>query len=463
MPATNPDDASNPGAGASAGAAESGAAGAIVELEITNVAHGGVFVARHEGRVVFVGDTMPGERVLARISDDRHAGFWRAEALEVLEASPHRRAHVWPEASVDRDPAIRAGGAEFGHIELAHQRELKGRVLTDALARMARVRRDVRVEAAPGDDEVNGLGWRTRVGLHVDESGVVGPYAARSHRVVPVASLPLATEAVRAAAPLTGTFPGAHSVDIVQDSDGEAHVLVARGAAATGVRGGRGTGARGRRRRPSAGRVFHEVEKPVLIRERVAGREFTLDARGFWQVHHSAAQTLFDAVRQTVAADAFDPDAANLDLYGGVGLLAAALGDRFGRGTRVTSVESSAAATRFAAANLADWAGASAVTDRTDRYLQRLLNSADAAERSRLRAGTVVLDPPRSGAGTTVVAQLAELAPAQLVYVACDPVALARDIALFAERGYELGALRAFDLFPHTHHLEAVAQLTRTS
>ena len=76
-----------------------------------------------------------------------------------------------------------------------------------------------------------------------------------------------------------------------------------------------------------------------------------------------------------------------------------------------------------------------------------------------LRGATVVLDPPRSGAGRAVVDRLAGAAAPQVVYVACDPVALARDVGLFAEHGYELEALRAFDLFPNTHHVEAVARL----
>ena len=77
----------------------------------------------------------------------------------------------------------------------------------------------------------------------------------------------------------------------------------------------------------------------------------------------------------------------------------------------------------------------------------------------RLRDATIVLDPPRAGAGREVVERLVELHPRQLVYVACDPVAFARDVGLFRERGYELDELRAYDLFPNTHHVEAVARL----
>lgn len=434
---------------------------AAVELEITNVAHGGVFVARHEGRVVFVSDAIPGERVLARISDETHTSFWRAETLAVLTASPHRRPHVWTAASIDRAPEDRAGGAEFGHIALAYQRELKRQVLTDALSRMAGISSDVTVAAVAGDDEADGLGWRTRVRLHVGADGIPGPYAARSHRVIRVDDLPLATAAVSAAlaeaAPLDRPLPGAESVDVIAPGTGPAQVLVT-GAAKNGT-AKTGAAKTGAAKNGAAKRGTRSGTRRNVIRERVAGREFQLDAAGFWQVHRDAPQTLFAAVQQAVDGARFDPDAANLDLYGGVGLLAASLADRFGRRTRVTSVESNDRATSFAARNLSEWTGASAVTDRVDRYLRRVARDAGAAERSRLAAGTVVLDPPRSGAGKQVVEQLAGLHSAQIVYVACDPVSLARDVASFARRGYQLKSLTAFDLFPHTHHLEAVALL----
>lgn len=399
--------------------------GRLVELEISNVAHGGVMVARHEGRVVFVADAIPGEVVRAVVTDDAKARFWRADTVDVLSASEHRRPHVWSAASIDRPPADRAGGAEFGHIETGHQRELKRQVLVDALKRMAGIDSSVTVESLPGPDD--GTGWRTRVRLHATEDGTLGPYAARSHRVIPVADLPLATQEVAAAAPLGERVPG--GVDIVAPSEGDPWVLTAGGARSS-------------------------------ITERVGEREFHLDVAGFWQVHRHAAETLTAAVQSAVDPALFDPRAANLDLYGGVGLLAAALGDRFGASLRVTTVESDATATDYAAENLAEWAGAGAVTARVDRYLGQLV-AASGSDRARLREGTVVLDPPRSGAGKPVVAQLAELGPAQVVYVACDPVALARDLALFSERGYELRGLRAFDLFPNTHHVEAVASLVR--
>ncbi|HPM52449.1 MAG TPA: class I SAM-dependent RNA methyltransferase [Rhodoglobus sp.] len=405
--------------------------GRTIELDVTNIAHGGVSVARHDGRVVFVADAIPGERVLARVSSDSKKSFWRAETVEVLEASPHRQPHVWDAAALDRDPVDRAGGAEFGHIELAHQRELKRQVITDSLARMARIERDVTVEVVPGDDDRAGTGWRTRVRLHVDDQGRPGPFAARSHRVIPVTSLPLATAELEASAPLGERFDGYESVDVLNPSTGGVRLIVGN-------------------------------QKPSVITERVGEREFRLADSGFWQVHRGAAATLTEAVQSAIDPELFDPHAANLDLYGGVGLLAAAVADRFGPSTRITSVESDATATDFAAENLSEWLGARAETGRVERWVAALAASAGPSERERLARATVVLDPPRAGAGRDVVEAVARVKPAQVVYVACDPVAFARDTALFADLGYHLGGLRAFDLFPHTHHVEAVGTFTRT-
>ena len=404
--------------------------GREIEIDVTNIAHGGITVARHEGRVVFVGDAIPGERVAARITDDRKKAFWRADTVRVLQASEHRIPHIWSAAALERDPEDRAGGAEFGHIALGHQRELKRRVLVESLQRMAGVGSEVTVEALPGDDERSGTGWRTRVRLHVDEEGRLGPFASRSHRVIPVADLPLATEALAAGAPLGERFVGEEHVDVLAPSTGGVRLIVGK-------------------------------QKPTTITEVVGDREFRLADAGFWQVHREAATTLTHAVQHAIDADRFDPLAYNLDLYGGVGLLAAAVADRFGPTTRITTVESDATATDYASDNLAEWLGARAETGRVERWVRELATSASAGERARLAAATVVLDPPRSGAGREVVDAVAALGPAQIVYVACDPVALARDVALFAGHGFALTGVRAFDLFPNTHHVEAVATLSQ--
>ncbi|MBD8022270.1 class I SAM-dependent RNA methyltransferase [Microbacterium sp. Sa1CUA4] len=439
----------------------------MIELEIGDVAHGGVFVARHEGRVVFVPDVLPGERVLARVTDASKNSFWRAEAIEVRDASPHRRPHVWREADIAVAPENRPGGADFGHIALEHQRELKLKVLRDALQRFGGMP-DPQVSIAAAGREADpesadGTGWRTRVSLHVDGEGRIGPYAARSHRVIAVESLPLATPDVeRVALSLASGEPG--RIDLVQPADGRVRVLPRPEAARARGRGGRGRGTGGRGRSGGAGKGGPRPAAPESVVERVGDREFQVDAGGFWQVHRLAASTLSSAVAQTLRGlgddVGWDADAWHLDLYGGVGLFAATLGDVGGPATRVTSVESDPRATEHAGENLAAWVGARAQTGRVDRWLARLAAEASAAERERLSHGVVLLDPPRAGAGRAVVESVASLSPAAVVYVACDPVALARDLATFREAGYETTGAQALDLFPHSHHVEAVAALT---
>lgn len=416
-------------------------AGDQLDLDVTNVAHGGVFVGRHDGRVVFVPDAIPGERVRVRLSDVGKKSFWRGEVIEVLDASPHRRPHVWGQADVTVPPERRPGGADFGHIELSHQRSLKAQVLAESLQRFGGVDATTGLEPAGAgghDDAADGTGWRTRVGLHVDAEGRVGPYAARSHTVVAVEDYPLATpEIERAALRRASGKPG--RIDLVQPADGRVRVIT----------------------RPDTSRGAPPEAREVLT-ERVGEREFRVDAGGFWQVHRYAAETLDAAVRDAIRqAGELDPEAWHLDLYGGVGLFAAALAEL--GGVRVTSVESDARATEHAGANLVEWIGARAETARVDRFVAGLAAEASPRERERLTRGIVVLDPPRAGAGAEVVRGLADLAPATVVYVACDPVALARDVATFRETGYELRGIRAFDLFPNSHHVEAVATLVRSA
>lgn len=413
-----------------------------VTLEITAIAHGGVSIARHGGRVIFVHDTLPGETVRARITEVKK-NFARADTVAVLTAAPERVPHIWDAAALERDPQDRAGGAEFGHITLEHQRALKTEVLRDALQRQGKLDSSETASLAvlplATNTDTNGLGWRTRVRLHVDpDTGVAGPYAARSHRVIPVTELPLACAELQQLAPLDTALPGVETVDLVAPSAADSRSL-----------------------------LKHAGEKQAVgaaepVAETVFDWLFQVQAGGFWQVHRDAPERLFAEVSGALEAlgDSLDPTAGNLDLYGGVGLLTAAFLNAAGDTARITTVEAAAAATDLAAENLADFPGVQALNIRTENYLQDLLK-ASAPVRARLQRGTVVADPPRSGLGTHVTAQLVELQPANIVYVACDPVAFARDTALLRAGGYDLHEVRGLDMFPHTHHFETIGLFSR--
>jgi tRNA/tmRNA/rRNA uracil-C5-methylase (TrmA/RlmC/RlmD family) len=199
--------------------------------------------------------------------------------------------------------------------------------------------------------------------------------------------------------------------------------------------------ARGDAREPGGGTVTELV--------RAAGTEhrFAVAGDGFWQVHPGAPTALVEAVLEALEPR---PGDSVLDLYAGVGLFAAFLADVVGPTGRVVAVEGDQAASALSADNVP-----SAEVAAGD--VAGVLSSSYAAG-----FDLVVLDPPREGARRPVVEQIARRAPRAVAYVACDPAALARDVATFAEHGYRLARLRAFDLFPMTHHVECVALLERT-
>lgn len=420
-----------------------------VEVEVGPIAHGGHCVARYEGRVLFVRHTLPGERVRARITEggtgDR---FLRADAVAVLDASEHRVESRCPASGPGG-----CGGCDFQHVSTAHQRELKGRVVAEQLKRLAGIDREVHVEAL--DDE-DGLRYRTRVEFAVD-GATVGLRRHRSHEVEAVPGCPIAVPGIDAAlaevradvAGDAGALEGISAVDVVEPTGEEDTVVVEVPADAPAP--------------------------PITLTETVDAPlgeiPLTVDARGFWQVHRDAPRVFVEAV---LAAARVEPGERVLDLYSGAGLLSVPLAAAAGEQGQLIAVESDRRATDHLRTNLADRPWALVVPGRVDDLFGVPRKGPKGAKggrhgRGRTRGRTarsdllppsadiVVLDPPRTGAGRGVVEALAALRPRRMVYVACDPAALARDTAYLADQGYSLAGLRALDAFPMTHHVECIA------
>ena len=341
--------------------------------------------------------------------------FLRADAVEVLEASADRVEPPCPFAGPGR-----CGGCDFQHVDLPAQRALKAAVVAEQLRRLAGL--------DAGGGRRGGARRRRRAGLAHPRA--VGGRPGRDGRPAP-APLPRrrAGRRLRDRAPglpdVTGQeWPDASAVEAIVSATGERLRLVST----------------------RDGSRF--ADGPLLLHERAAGRDWQVTGSGFWQVHPGAADALVGAVLEGLAPE---PGERALDLYAGVGLFSAALAARVGPAGHVLAVEGDETAVEDAAVNLADLPQVSVLVGRVDRVL---------ADRSRrptwwcwTRRG-----PVRSA---EVVAAIAATSPRAVAYVACDPAALARDVAFFAEHGYELASLRAFDLFPMTHHVECVAVLSR--
>lgn len=422
----------------------------ILTLGVAGAAAGGTFIARHDGRVVFVRGATPGETVSARLLEDPQeaadARYWRAEVIDVLEPGVDRVPTVWPEAGTDG-----VGGAEWAHIALNAQRRLGTEVLRELLHR-ARVTSFplAEVQVEPATHDMDGLGWRTRVRFAVDADGRVGMRGWRSHEVRDVGENPLAAQAIRDLRLGEWTAPpGVEAIDAVAPSAGPpAVVLLGRdldpstisipeewGPADVAVRTARG---------------LVPLRGDGLVRERVGDRVFEVSATGFWQSHRRAAELLSEVVDSVLDAPR---GGSAWDLYGGTGLFAAVAAEQVGREGSVATVEGNRRASELAASNLED-------------LPQVTCSNADVEDWVRARSGgvdCVVLDPPRAGAGIKLIERLAGIVRHRIVYVSCEPSTLARDLAAAEKAGWRVRELRAFDLFPHTHHIESVAVLERAS
>jgi tRNA/tmRNA/rRNA uracil-C5-methylase (TrmA/RlmC/RlmD family) len=431
--------------------------GQVVRITATDVAHGGWCVARPEdGPVVFVRHALPGETVLARITEVT-SRLARAEAVDILTPSPDRIEAPCPHARPGG-----CGGCDWQHATLPAQRELKAAVIRQQLKRLAGLDHEVTVEALPGDggpgdggpgdeDPADGkpgpgLGWRTRVQFAVGPDGAAGLRMHRSHAIIDIGECPIAHPGINDLGLPHRRWPGATSVEalVAAEGSGERAVIVSsKGAVPPDTAPAADTVLR----RAGSGRGLTPVRGRAYLGQHAAGRDWRVSAGAFWQVHPAAADALTEAVMTALEPR---PGDTALDLYCGAGLFAGALAPVVGASGAVTGVEFDHAAVRDARHNLREWPWARVRRGDVAEVLGR--------EKVREAARLVVADPPRAGLAREVIDYLGGGA-ARFAYVSCDPATLARDIGLLAERGWTLSGLRAFDAFPMTHHVECVATL----
>ncbi|MFC9813358.1 class I SAM-dependent RNA methyltransferase [Streptomyces virginiae] len=421
------------------------------EVEVGPVAHGGHCIARTaEGRVLFVRHTLPGEKVVAKVTEgDVDSRFLRADAITVLDASKDRVEAPCPYAGPGK-----CGGCDWQHAKPGAQRRLKGEVVAEQLKRLAGLTAeeagwDGTVMPAEGDKLPAGQvpQWRTRVQYAVDEDGTVGLRKHRSHEIEPIDHCMIAAPGVSELGIEKQDWPQMATVEAIAASGSQDRQVVLTP-------------------RPGGRLPLVELDKPVsvlrveekdggvhrvhgrpFVRERADGRTYRVGMGGFWQVHPQAADTLIKAVMQGLMPRKGE---MALDLYCGVGIFAGALAERLGETGAVLGIESTKRAVEDARHNLADFPRVRIEQGKVETVLPKT---------GITECDLVVLDPPRAGAGKQTVRHVAGLSARRIAYVACDPAALARDLAYFAEAGYKPRTLRVFDLFPMTHHVECVAIL----
>ncbi|MGC4932746.1 class I SAM-dependent RNA methyltransferase [Gordonia sp. DT30] len=429
-------------------------------LTVERPANGGAAVAHaDDGRVVFVRGAIPGETVTATVVEKK-SGFLVAAVDEVLDASAHRRPPRCAAA------AHGAGCCDLDFIDIAHARTLKSQVLVDVLTRIGGFTPAALAALDGGSPEVGSLDdaesrWRIRTRMAVDGQGRAGLHEHGGAGIVVGHRCAQPDPLLSDLAALDGTFTPDAELAIVLDDAGRRHLTeiapaATRPAAAARDRRRSAQQRRRRREQPRAQRV---IEGEPMARHRVGERVWDIPVTGFWQGHRAAPRVYAQTVGEFVAdhtaaarsAAAAGTDVATCwDLYGGAGVFAAVLTDQVGA-REVHIVDSDAGALHAAQQTF----GADGPITVHHGEVAQQIGGLPAPQ-------VVVLDPPRTGAGARVIDQIVAAAPQVVVYVGCDVARFARDLRTFADRGYRTRAIRGFDAFPLTHHIEAIAVLVRS-
>ncbi|NDJ77230.1 MAG: class I SAM-dependent RNA methyltransferase [Chloroflexi bacterium] len=408
----------------------------VIELELDEMVHGGNALGRHAGRAIFVPYTIPGERILARITDDRNR-YAFAQGVTLLEASGVR---VYPRCS-HFGPG-RCGGCHFQHIDYAVQPEFKRDVVVDQMVRIGGFDDPPVLPMLPSPDP---WAYRVHATFHVDDDGALCFVGTDNETLIPIDECHIIRpELLDLLDELNfEDIPGVTRVRVQVGSDGGLMVILSTDddlapELLVDVSA-------------SVNLLLSDNEPVNLIGDShtyytVHGRKFQVTAGGFFQVNLPQAEALVDLVLDRLNLRG---DESVLDLYAGVGLFTAFLAER---AALVTAIESYPPAVTDADENLADFDNVDLIEGSVEDVLPQLAEAYDA----------VVLDPPRSGLHVDALDALAEIGPATLVYVSCDPATLARDAKrLVTGKGYRLVEVQPVDMFPQTFHIECVAHFAR--
>lgn len=419
-------------------------------VQIEKPVYGGNFLARLEGKAVFVPLALPGEQVRVRIVEDKRS-FANAEIEEIVTTAPERVTPACPHFAI-------CGGCSYQHTSYTQQLSFKQAILLETLER-AGVQVQEQIEILSGDP----WHYRNRVRLAFDAHGNVGYRGRRSHAVVPIRECPIAAPilvetALAFADLLRSTTPTLRPAELSLFCNARDTSLLAGLFFTQPVKIRTDDLARSVQERiPSLTGLELVVEGKDGRDARTLGRwgeqflvysaadsDYRVDAGAFFQVN----RWLVDALVERVTAGR--SGALAWDLFAGVGLFARRLTRTF---ARVVAVESAPAAIPSLTANLQ---GTCATAIRSDT-LQHLRENSNAET-----PDLIVVDPPRAGLGAEITSQLAAIAAPEIVYVSCDPATLARDLRALTISGYSIASMTLVDLFPQTFHLETVVALRRS-
>lgn len=420
---------------------------ALVRIE--KPIYGGAFLARVEGKAMFVPLTLPGEEARVCIVEEKRS-YASAEPEEIMAAAPNRI-----------EPGCRhfgqCGGCQYQHTDYESQLRFKEAILRETFERGG-VQAPERIEILAADP----WRYRNRIRLAVDGAGRPGYRARRSHAIVPISECPIATPllvdaALSAAEILRSMNPGFRPTEISLFSNAdETEMLVSVFVRSSGKLKIDQFAEALRQRVPAltgvqlvaldgAGEASSTIAEwgNASLTYRAGGIDYQVGHGAFFQVN----RWLLDKFAACVTDGR--QGAVAWDLFAGVGLFARRLAENYGQ---VIAVESATSSTQTLHRNLEGTAGKGVAAD-VSAFLK--------GKTSRSKPDLIVVDPPRMGLGSEITPLLADVGAPTLVYVSCDPATLARDLRALIGAGYSVSSVTLADLFPQTFHLETVVELQR--
>jgi 23S rRNA (uracil1939-C5)-methyltransferase len=389
----------------------------LLTLKLTGLGRLGEALSEVDGKPVYVFGGIPGETVVAEVIRERR-GYFAAEVVEVLEASPHRVEPPCPYYGA-------CTGCQFQHISYERQLEMKREAVADALERVGELDGAIVGETLASPEP---FGYRNHARFTISKPeprpGRIGYVHREKRRHVEIENCLLMADWINEAA------------DKLQGRVAETTQLSLRYGVNTGDWLLQPT--------------FSEPGMPLVsgqkhYREELLGHTFQVSSPSFFQVNTHQAERMMTRV---IEALELTGDETVVDAYAGVATFAVLISDHV---KRAIAVEESASALTDARVNVAGVANVELWQARTEDVL---------AELARDGVDAVILDPPRAGCMPGTVEALLDNPPRRIVYVSCEPETLARDLAMLTAGPFTLDSVMPVDMFPQTHHIESVSILT---
>ena len=381
----------------------------IITLSIGPIAHGGHFIARHNGQVIFVRHAITDEIAIVKITSiGSKIAF--GDAIEILKPSKDRVIAPCKYSS----PEL-CGGCDFQHISTAAQLKLKQLVVEEQFERIANIKISPEILNA---GIVSGLHWRTHLDFAISNNGKVGLYSFKTKEVVEIDECLIAVNAINQLDIFKSKWEGDERLSVFASSLKEVSIH----------------------------RSDQKISGPSKINEVVEGNSYTISHGSFWQSHKNAPKILIKKIIEFANIELGD---RVCDLYGGVGLFTAPILKVIGEIGEIHLIESNSRCIKDAKKIFENKKNVIIHHGKVEQKLGKIKN-----------IDVIIMDPPRTGATKQVINQIIEKKARSIVYISCDPASLARDTKVLLKNYYSLEKIVGIDLFPMTQHIECIASFT---